>query len=80
MMELILRIVTLNSGEAVGSVPYLSEDVMALKGLEIVSEEEEPISAVAEPETAASPPAPTPVVKETKPTDKKAIKPKWLKM
>ncbi|CAK9326199.1 unnamed protein product [Citrullus colocynthis] len=70
----------LPEGEAVGSVSYLSEDVMALKGLEIVSEEEEPISAVAEPETAASPPAPTSIVKETKPTDKKAIKPKWLKM
>ncbi|XP_038886290.1 plant UBX domain-containing protein 1 isoform X2 [Benincasa hispida] len=70
----------LPEGEAVGSVSYLNEDVMALKGLEFVSEEEEPIPVVAEPETAVSPPAPTPVVKETKATDKKAIKPKWLKM
>lgn len=80
MMQLILRIVTLISGESVGSVSYLNEDVMSLKGLEIVSEEEESTLAVAEPETAPSLPAPTPVVKETKPTDKKAIKPKWLKM
>lgn len=79
-MQLILKIVTLNSGEAVGSVSYLNEEVMSLKGLEIMSEEEEPASAVAEPETAPPPPAPTPVVKETKPTDKKAVKPKWLKM
>uniref|UniRef100_A0A9I9CTU4 UBX domain-containing protein n=1 Tax=Cucumis melo TaxID=3656 RepID=A0A9I9CTU4_CUCME len=70
----------LPEGESVGSVSYLNEDVMSLKGLEIVSEEEESTLAVAEPETAPSLPAPTPVVKETKPTDKKAIKPKWLKM
>lgn len=79
-MQLILRILVLNSGDAVGSVSYLNEDVMSLKGLEIVSEEEEPLSSVTEPETAAPSPAPAPVVKEPKPTDKKSVKPKWLKM
>ncbi|XP_022134235.1 plant UBX domain-containing protein 1 isoform X2 [Momordica charantia] len=69
----------LPEGDAIGSVSYLNEEVMSLNGLEIVSEEES-VSAVAEPETEAPPPAPTPVVKETKPTGKKAVKPKWLKM
>ncbi|XP_022990811.1 plant UBX domain-containing protein 1 [Cucurbita maxima] len=67
-------------GEAVGSVAYLNEEAMSLKGIEIANEEDEPVLAVVEPETAPPPPVSDPVVKETKPTNKKAVKPKWLKM
>ncbi|XP_074309588.1 plant UBX domain-containing protein 1 isoform X2 [Silene latifolia] len=58
------------------SSPFLREDVMSLNGLELVSEStKEPIEAASETVPAIPPPA-----AERKPADKKAIKPKWLKM
>ncbi|XP_044465069.1 plant UBX domain-containing protein 1-like isoform X2 [Mangifera indica] len=60
---------------AVNSGPFLQEDVLSLKGLEIVNEQPEPIQSA--PESVAVPP---PVVQEQKPAEKKPVKPKWLKM
>lgn len=64
-----------DDAEAVNSGPFLQEDVLSLKGLEIVNEQPEPIQSA--PESVAVPP---PVVQEQKPAEKKPVKPKWLKM
>lgn len=60
--------------------PFLSEYVMALKvlNLEAITEQVSPAEPAPEPEQAA--PAPSPVVQEHKPAEKKIVKPKWLKM
>lgn len=55
---------------------YLLEEVMSLKGLELPVEQAEPIQPAPEPVIGCSSPA----VQERKPADKKAVKPKWLKM
>lgn len=63
--------------DAANSGPFLQEDVMSLKGLDIVPEPtKEPTESTSEAATVNVPP----VVPERKPADKKAIKPKWLKM
>ncbi|XP_031384204.1 plant UBX domain-containing protein 1 isoform X2 [Punica granatum] len=65
---------------AAESGPFLSEYVMALKGLDLesIAEQARPVESAPESEQAA--PAPPPVVQERKPAEKKLVKPKWLKM
>ncbi|XP_059640530.1 plant UBX domain-containing protein 1 isoform X2 [Cornus florida] len=59
--------------------PFLQEEILSLKGLELITEQAEPVEpAQPAPETVIA--SPSPVVKERKPADKKAVKPKWLKM
>lgn len=60
---------------AVNSGPFLQEDILSLKGLEIVNEQPEPVQPAPEPVVA-----PPPLVQEQKPAEKKPVKPKWLKM
>ncbi|XP_021770242.1 plant UBX domain-containing protein 1-like isoform X1 [Chenopodium quinoa] len=63
--------------DVANSGPFLQEDVMSLKGLERVPEpKKEPTESTSENATVNDPLA----VPERKQTDKKAIKPKWLKM
>ncbi|OAY29585.1 hypothetical protein MANES_15G156400v8 [Manihot esculenta] len=62
---------------ALSSGPFLGEEIMSLKGLELISEPREPVEA-AEPEPVAV--AAPPVPQESKSAGKKPIKPKWLKM
>lgn len=64
---------------AVNSGPFLKEEIMSLKGLELIMEHQEPSQAQA-PTPDPVTQAPTPVVEEKKPADKKAVKPKWLKL
>ncbi|XP_076896532.1 plant UBX domain-containing protein 1-like [Bidens hawaiensis] len=62
------------------SGPFLKEDVMSLKGLELINEEVKPEvdQGTATGSVAAAAPA---TVQERKPAaDKKMVKPKWLKM
>ncbi|KAL7232721.1 hypothetical protein ACSBR2_010680 [Camellia fascicularis] len=59
------------------SGPFLQEDVLSLKGLEFIPEQAEPAEAA--PELAMASPS-SPAVPEQKPTDKKAVKPKWLRL
>lgn len=61
------------------SRPFLQEDVMALKGLDLIAEQVEPAEPPPDrPEQVAD--NPSPVVQAQKPADKKTVKPKWLKM
>ncbi|KAI3813107.1 hypothetical protein L1987_17823 [Smallanthus sonchifolius] len=67
-------------GDVATSGPFLKEDVMSLKGLELVPEQVKPEvdQATTTGSVAATAPAP---VQERKPAaDKKMVKPKWLKM
>ncbi|KAI4320143.1 hypothetical protein MLD38_033653 [Melastoma candidum] len=66
------------NGAASETGPYLGDDVMALKGLEHVIEQEESVQSAAPPPVEAVVPAP--VAQERKPAEKKVVKPKWLKM
>lgn len=59
------------------SGPFLQEDVLSLKGLEFNAEQVEPAEAAPDP-VMASPSSPA--VPEQKPTNKKSVKPKWLKL
>ncbi|XP_071694160.1 plant UBX domain-containing protein 1 [Rutidosis leptorrhynchoides] len=66
-------------GHITASGPFLKDDIMSLKGLELIPEEKPEVNqnTTTEPVAAA---APQPV-QERKPTaDKKMVKPKWLKM
>ncbi|XP_044501358.1 plant UBX domain-containing protein 1-like [Mangifera indica] len=60
---------------AVNLGPFLQEDVLSLKGLEINNEQPEPVQSAPEPVMA-----PPPVVQQQKPADKRPLKPKWLNM
>lgn len=60
------------------SGPFLQVDVIALKGLDLVSEPKQGASQPALEDEDAGPSPP--VVQDRKPTEKKAVKPKWLKM
>ncbi|KAL6135870.1 hypothetical protein ACLB2K_068095 [Fragaria x ananassa] len=60
----------------VKSGPFLHEEIMSLKGLELVKEHAEPVQTAPEPIQEAPPL----VVQEKKPAEKKSVKPKWLKM
>ncbi|KAK4483200.1 hypothetical protein RD792_010380 [Penstemon davidsonii] len=58
------------------SGPFLHEDVKSLEGLEFMAQQAEPT-----PEPTTEPAVTIPaVVPERKPSDKKTVKPKWLKM
>ncbi|CAN6702850.1 unnamed protein product [Malus baccata var. baccata] len=59
------------------SGPFLQEEIMSLKGLELINKHVEPPLQCA-PETITE--APPPVVPEKKPEGKKPAKPKWLKL
>uniref|UniRef100_A0A5B7BF95 Putative tether containing UBX domain for GLUT4 n=1 Tax=Davidia involucrata TaxID=16924 RepID=A0A5B7BF95_DAVIN len=63
-----------DSGAASG--PFLQEEVLSLKGLELIPEQMEPVQLAPEPVVAS----PSLAVQERKPADKKPVKPKWLKM
>ncbi|KAJ9562518.1 hypothetical protein OSB04_007678 [Centaurea solstitialis] len=60
----------------IGAGPFLKEDVMSLKGLELIQlQKPEPDESAPEPSSvAAAPPARKPAA------EKKMVKPKWLKM
>lgn len=62
--------------EAPSAGPFLQEDVMSLQGLEFIAQQAEPAPKPTQEQAIPSPS----VVPEEKPTDKKKIKPKWLKM
>ncbi|XP_065628514.1 plant UBX domain-containing protein 1 isoform X2 [Quercus suber] len=68
------------------SGPFLQEEIMSLKGLELIIEQgqqAEPAQSAPEPVTSAPEPvtsAPSPMVQDRKPAEKKPVKPKWLKM
>ncbi|CAI0456762.1 unnamed protein product [Linum tenue] len=63
---------------AASSGPYLQEEIMALKGLDIIPEPVEPARSAPEPVTTA--PAATAPPQEPKSAGKKPAKPKWLKL
>ncbi|CAL9014752.1 unnamed protein product, partial [Prunus brigantina] len=58
------------------SGPFLQEEIMSLKGLELLTKHAEPVESAPETIPEASPP----VVQEKKPAEKKPVKPKWLKL
>ncbi|XP_057491267.1 plant UBX domain-containing protein 1-like [Actinidia eriantha] len=58
------------------SGPFLREDVLSLKDLEFMPEQAEPAEVAPEPVMAS----PSPAVPERKRTDKKTVKPRWLKL
>ncbi|GJQ97120.1 hypothetical protein Tco_0008259 [Tanacetum coccineum] len=68
-----------DSGVAVSS-PFLKEEVMSLKGLELIAEQEKPVVNQGPVEPTAASTAPPPVQEQKPATDKKMAKPKWLKM
>ncbi|CAN0924637.1 Plant UBX domain-containing protein 1 [Linum grandiflorum] len=63
--------------EAVTSGPYLQEEIMSLKGLEVIPEPAEPVHTA--PEPATTEPAAAPPPQGRKPADRKLVKPKWMK-
>ncbi|KAL2935885.1 Plant UBX domain-containing protein 1 [Bienertia sinuspersici] len=69
--------IDLPKDDAANSGPFLQEDVMSLKGLDFVPETtKEPTESTSETVVAND----HPIIRERKPADKKAAKPKWLKM
>ncbi|XP_039053597.1 plant UBX domain-containing protein 1-like [Hibiscus syriacus] len=70
-----------NDGAAANSAAFLLDDVMSLKGSEVIAgtEQAEPVQSA--PETAAgASTVPSPAVQASKPSDTKTVKPKWFKM
>ncbi|XWS32678.1 hypothetical protein CRYUN_Cryun22dG0010500 [Craigia yunnanensis] len=65
---------------ASNSAPFLHEEIMSLKGLEVIAEAEQPESVQSAPEPVAASAVSSSVVQESKPTEKKPAKPKWFKM
>ncbi|KAG7563740.1 Ubiquitin-like domain superfamily [Arabidopsis suecica] len=64
--------------EGASSTPYLNEEILSLKDLEVMTKAEEPVESSSEPATVDS--GPVPVEHEPKSTEKKTTKPKWFKM
>ncbi|KAE8694550.1 Plant UBX domain-containing protein 1 [Hibiscus syriacus] len=66
---------------AANSASFLLDDVMSLKGLEVIvgSEQPEPVQSAPETSGGAST-EPSPVVQANRPIDKKPARPKWFKM
>lgn len=62
---------------AVSSGPFLQEEIISLKGLDVVSERAEPVQSAPEPARTAAAPVSQ---EQPKRAEKKPIKPKWLKM
>ncbi|VVB04197.1 unnamed protein product [Arabis nemorensis] len=58
--------------------PYLSEEILSLKGVEVMTKAEELVEPSSE--TATTDAGPVPVEQEPKPSEKKSTKPKWFKM
>ncbi|PON95273.1 Ubiquitin-related domain containing protein [Trema orientale] len=61
---------------AANSGPFLQDEIISLKGLELITQQAEPIYPAPEPVI----PAPAPPVEERKSAEKKPVKPKWLKL
>ncbi|CAH8266919.1 unnamed protein product [Arabidopsis lyrata] len=64
--------------EGASSTPYLNEEILSLKDLEVMTKAEELVESSSEPATVDS--GPVPVEHEPKSTEKKTTKPKWFKM
>lgn len=64
--------------DGASSTPYLNEEILSLKDLEVMAKAEEPVEPSTEPATVEA--GPVPVEHEPKPTEKKTTKPKWFKM
>lgn len=82
MKFFVLSMLIMSPGDdtaAVNSGPFLQEEILSLKGLELIVEHEEPAQEQA-PTPDPVTQVPTPVVDERKPAEKKTVKPKWLKM
>ncbi|XP_062105531.1 plant UBX domain-containing protein 1 [Humulus lupulus] len=64
---------------AANSDPFLHEEFMSLKGLELITEQAEPEKPV---QSASEPviPIPAPVVQESRPAERQSGKPKWLRL
>ncbi|XP_004489578.1 plant UBX domain-containing protein 1 isoform X2 [Cicer arietinum] len=60
--------------------PYLLEEVMSLKGLDVANDKGQPSDPVQSAQVPAEPATQSPAVEERKPAEKKLVKPKWLKM
>ncbi|XP_010514425.1 PREDICTED: plant UBX domain-containing protein 1 [Camelina sativa] len=60
------------------STPYLNEEILSLKDLEVMTKTEETVEPSSEEATVDS--GHVPVEHEPKPTEKKSTKPKWFKM
>ncbi|KAL5581302.1 hypothetical protein UlMin_013744 [Ulmus minor] len=65
---------------ATNSGPILQEEILSLKGLELIAEQATTVQSEPKPEPQPVIPASNPVVEERKPSEKKTVKPKWLKM
>lgn len=63
--------------DGASSTPYLNEEILSLKDLEVMTKAEEPVPSS---EPAAVDSGPVPVEHEPKSTEKKTTKPKWFKM
>lgn len=64
--------------DGASSTPYLNEEILSLKDVEVMTKAKEPVEPSSEPATTDT--GPVPVDQEPKPTEKKATKPKWFKM
>ncbi|CAL9248448.1 unnamed protein product [Arabidopsis halleri] len=64
--------------DGASSTPYLNEEILSLKDLEVMTKAEEPVDSSSEPATIDS--GSVPVEHEPKTTEKKTTKPKWFKM
>ncbi|CAH8361038.1 unnamed protein product [Eruca vesicaria subsp. sativa] len=56
--------------------PYLNEEILTLKDVEVITKAEEPVEPSSEPADTGT----VPVDQESKPAEKKSTKPKWFKM
>ncbi|XP_048591344.1 plant UBX domain-containing protein 1 isoform X4 [Brassica napus] len=64
--------------DSASSTPYLNEEILSLKDVEVMTKAEEPVEPSSEP--AESDTGTVPVDQEPKPAEKKSSKPKWFKM
>ena len=69
-----------SKGDSSGDGPYLLEEVMSLKNLDLANDQGQPSEPLQSAPAPAEPAAQSPAVIERKPADKKIVKPKWLKM
>ncbi|ESQ32743.1 hypothetical protein EUTSA_v10004822mg [Eutrema salsugineum] len=64
--------------DGASTTPYLNEEMLSLKDVEVMTKAEESVEPSSEPVTADA--GLVPVDQEPKPTEKKSTKPKWFKM
>ncbi|KAJ4973060.1 hypothetical protein NE237_006234 [Protea cynaroides] len=62
--------------DAESSLPFLRDEIMCLKGLDVLPVQAESVQSAVEPVMVE----PSPVIQERKAVEKKSVKPKWLKM